>query len=119
MPRQNNEPDFYGPAPLPRFPTAALPGTKPKVDVLEVRFALGQNLWHPEDAIMTSEIEKRIRLKLKELVVSNTTLKDNPGKGHLTKNELLMIEARDIVSQELVDESNTWRKIDFADFSEE
>lgn len=31
------------------FPTAALPGTAEKVDVMAIRARLKQDLWHPED----------------------------------------------------------------------
>ena len=41
--------DFNGRAALP-VPTTALPGTPEKVAVLEMRAALRQQLWHPDDA---------------------------------------------------------------------
>jgi hypothetical protein len=41
---------FNGHAPLPAFPTVALPGTPEKIAVLEERARLRQCLWHPDDA---------------------------------------------------------------------
>jgi hypothetical protein len=41
--------NFCGPA-APCVPTAALPGTPAKVQVLEERATSGQSLWHPGDA---------------------------------------------------------------------
>ena len=41
--------NFNGNAPLPAFPTQALPGTPEKVAVLEERARLKQCLWHPDD----------------------------------------------------------------------
>ena len=35
---------------MPDEPTTAAPGTQEKRNVLEQRAALGQNLWHPDDA---------------------------------------------------------------------
>jgi len=37
-------------APLPAFPTTAMPGTPAKITVLAERARLKQSLWHPEDA---------------------------------------------------------------------
>jgi hypothetical protein len=42
--------NFNRNAPLPTFPTAALPGTAEKIAVLEERVRLKQTLWHPDDA---------------------------------------------------------------------
>lgn len=42
--------NFYRNAPLPAFPTQALPGTPEKIAVLEERARLKQCLWHPDDA---------------------------------------------------------------------
>lgn len=42
--------NFYGKAPLPAFPTEALPGSPEKVAILEERARRRQSLWHPEDA---------------------------------------------------------------------
>jgi hypothetical protein len=39
-----------GNAPLPAFPTQALPGTPEKIVVLQERARLKQCLWHPDDA---------------------------------------------------------------------
>jgi hypothetical protein len=41
---------FAGKAPLPPFPTTALPGTPAKIAILEERARLKQCLWHPDDA---------------------------------------------------------------------
>lgn len=40
----------YCKAPLPAFPTSALPGTPEKIAVLAERARLKQSLWHPADA---------------------------------------------------------------------
>jgi hypothetical protein len=45
--------DFNGRSALPALPTAALPGTPEKVEVLAQRARLRQSLWHPADAPMT------------------------------------------------------------------
>jgi hypothetical protein len=42
--------NFYGRAPLPEFPTMALPGSEEKVQVLEERARRRQALFHPDDA---------------------------------------------------------------------
>lgn len=42
--------NFNGNAPLPAFPTRALPGTQEKIAVLEERARLKLCLWHPDDA---------------------------------------------------------------------
>ncbi len=42
--------NFYRDAPLPAFPTAALPGSPEKIAVLTERVQLKQSLWHPADA---------------------------------------------------------------------
>lgn len=42
--------NFYGKAPLPPFPTAALPGSPEKVDLLCQRAQMRQELFHPADA---------------------------------------------------------------------
>src|SRR5579859_227383 len=44
--------DFYGRFTQPTFPTAALPGTPEKIAILTQRAALGQELFHPDDALM-------------------------------------------------------------------
>jgi hypothetical protein len=44
--------DFNGSSALPPMPTAALPGTPAKVAILEERARLGQDLWHPLDALV-------------------------------------------------------------------
>jgi hypothetical protein len=44
--------DFYGRFRLPAFPTAALPGTAEKIAILSQRAALGQELFHPDDALL-------------------------------------------------------------------
>ena len=41
--------NFCGNAPLPAFPTEALPGTDEKIAVLAERARLKQSLWHPDD----------------------------------------------------------------------
>ena len=41
--------NFNGSAPLPAFPTQALPGSEEKVAVLAERARLKQSLWHPDD----------------------------------------------------------------------
>lgn len=41
--------NFDGPAPLPPWPTPALPGTAEKVAVLEQRAERGEELFHPGD----------------------------------------------------------------------
>ena len=46
---RGSRPDFYGRGTLPE-PTAALPGSPEKIDVLTARAAAGQQLWHPLDA---------------------------------------------------------------------
>ncbi len=55
------EGNFNGVAPLPAFPTAALPGSPEKIAVLAERARMKQNLWHPEDAqvgAVVAEISK-------------------------------------------------------------
>lgn len=47
---RRGEGNFTGVAPLPAFPTAALPGTPEKIAVLAERARMKQNLWHPDDA---------------------------------------------------------------------
>lgn len=47
---RRGEGNFYRNAPLPTFPTAALPGSPEKIAVLEERVRLKQSLWHPDDA---------------------------------------------------------------------
>lgn len=42
--------NFCGNAPLPAFPTDAVPGSEAKIAVLAERARLKQALWHPEDA---------------------------------------------------------------------
>ena len=42
--------NFNGNAPLPAFPTPALPGSPEKLAVLEERAQMKQTLWHPADA---------------------------------------------------------------------
>jgi hypothetical protein len=42
--------NFSSWAPLPPFPTQALPGTPEKIALLAERVRLQQSLWHPEDA---------------------------------------------------------------------
>ncbi len=42
--------NFCGTAPLPCFPTHALPGSAEKMEVLAERARLKQALWHPDDA---------------------------------------------------------------------
>ena len=44
--------DFYGRITLPPFPTAALPGTQEKIAILTQRASLGQELFHPDDALV-------------------------------------------------------------------
>ncbi len=44
--------DFYGRITRPPFPTAALPGTPEKIAILAQRASLGQELWHPDDALL-------------------------------------------------------------------
>jgi hypothetical protein len=44
--------DFYGRITLPPFPTAALPGTPEKIAILTQRASLGQELFHPDDALV-------------------------------------------------------------------
>jgi hypothetical protein len=41
---------FHRHAPLPPFPTTALPGSLEKIAILEERARLGVALWHPLDA---------------------------------------------------------------------
>lgn len=41
----------YRQAPMPPFPTRALPGTPEKIAVLAQRALLRQALWHPDDAL--------------------------------------------------------------------
>jgi len=53
-----DEPDLAGefrPAPLPDQPTAAYPGSRDKVAVLEERFARGCSLWHPGDQVIEDD----------------------------------------------------------------
>jgi hypothetical protein len=42
--------NFYGMAPLPPFPTQALPGTPEKIALLTQRALARQELFHPDDA---------------------------------------------------------------------
>jgi hypothetical protein len=42
--------NFSGAAPLPPFPTSALPGSPEKLAVLMERARLKQSLFHPDDA---------------------------------------------------------------------
>jgi hypothetical protein len=42
--------NFNGNAPLPAFPTHAIPGSAEKLAVLAERARLRQSLWHPADA---------------------------------------------------------------------
>jgi hypothetical protein len=44
--------NIYRNAPLPDFPTSALPGTPEKIAILAERARLGQCLWHPSDATL-------------------------------------------------------------------
>src|SRR5947207_12404906 len=44
--------DFNGKFVLPTQPTAAMPGTPEKLEVLAQRARLRQSLWHPDDAPM-------------------------------------------------------------------
>jgi hypothetical protein len=44
--------DFYGRITPPPFPTAALPGTPEKIAILTQRAELGQELFHPNDALL-------------------------------------------------------------------
>ena len=48
--RVSTAPNYYGPSPLPRTPTAAIPGSAEKIAVLAERAILGVALFHPEDA---------------------------------------------------------------------
>ena len=43
--------NFYGRAPLPPFPTLALPGTPEKIALLTQRAQQRQQLFHPSDAM--------------------------------------------------------------------
>jgi hypothetical protein len=47
---RRGEGNFYRDAPLPPFPTDALPGTPEKIAVLAERVRLKLSLWHPGDA---------------------------------------------------------------------
>jgi hypothetical protein len=47
--------DYNGAAPLPPFPTPALPGSPAKVAILEQRARMRLALWHPNDAPMDRE----------------------------------------------------------------
>jgi hypothetical protein len=49
---KRGEGNFYRDAPLPTFPTSALPGTPEKITVLAERVRLKQSLWHPDDATL-------------------------------------------------------------------
>jgi hypothetical protein len=51
--------NFCGQAPLPAFPTAALPGSPEKVAVLAQRARNRQTLWHPADGDITSMYRAR------------------------------------------------------------
>jgi hypothetical protein len=44
--------DFFGRITQPPFPTSALPGTPEKIAILAQRAGLGQELWHPDDALL-------------------------------------------------------------------
>jgi hypothetical protein len=46
--------DFNGKGKLPSSPTGALPGSPEKVAILAERARLGQSLWHPDDATLTT-----------------------------------------------------------------
>lgn len=50
---------------LPTIPTKALPGTKAKIEILALRFALRQTLFHSQDAKISEKEEKLIRAKFK------------------------------------------------------
>lgn len=43
--------NFYGRAPMPPFPTQALPGTPEKIALLTQRAQQRQQLFHPDDAL--------------------------------------------------------------------
>jgi hypothetical protein len=43
-------------APLPPFPTDALPGTVEKLKVIQRRLLLNQCLWHPDDATFENAV---------------------------------------------------------------
>lgn len=47
----------YGRAPLPPFPTTALPGSPEKIAILEQRAAAHQELFHPLDATLDTRAE--------------------------------------------------------------
>ena len=49
--KRASTPDFTGPAPLPD-PTATLPGSREKMLVLSERALAGQQLFHPDDAVI-------------------------------------------------------------------
>lgn len=49
--------DINGGRPLPETPTAARPGSVEKVHALLMRARLRQQLWHPADAPMDSEVD--------------------------------------------------------------
>jgi len=51
------EGNFYRDAPLPAFPTDALPGTPEKIAVLAERVHLKQSLWHPDDATLEAPMK--------------------------------------------------------------
>lgn len=50
-PLPDGRPNFLGPAPLPS-PTTAIPGTAAKIEVLRLRVLAGQDLTHPDDAVL-------------------------------------------------------------------
>ena len=47
--------NFNGAAPLPPFPTSALPGSPEKIAVLMDRAEKRLSLWHPDDATTETE----------------------------------------------------------------
>jgi len=47
-------------APLPQFPTSALPGSEAKMLILEQRAALRQELFHPDDAALPARVRMRL-----------------------------------------------------------
>ncbi len=57
-----DEPDFEGDARACR-PTTALPGTEAKIEEMRRRYALRQNLHHPDDAVMPDRAALLIRTK--------------------------------------------------------
>jgi hypothetical protein len=51
---RRGEGNFCGNAPLPGFPTTALPGSPEKIAILAERAKRRQSLWHPDDATPAS-----------------------------------------------------------------